>query len=119
MEQGLVRTDRAGTTATRNLTTGFRSPLAAIGTLRGAIAGLTGALGVRQVLSYAESYTRVQNQLRVRARPLLRNGPGFAVPVLVDTGEIGGNRQYTIAPEFAAVLGSWTFQAEWVLPPSW
>lgn len=54
-----------------------------------------------------------QDQLRVRARALLRNGPGYASPILVDTGTIGGNRQYTIAPELAAVLGSWTFQAEW------
>lgn len=55
----------------------------------------------------------VQNQLRVRARPALRNGPGFANPVLVDTGKIGGSRQYTLAPELAAVYDSWTFQAEW------
>jgi phosphate-selective porin OprO/OprP len=55
----------------------------------------------------------VQNQLRVRARPLLRNGPGYAVPVLVDTGEIPGSRQCIVAPEWAMVLGSWTFQAEW------
>jgi phosphate-selective porin OprO/OprP len=54
-----------------------------------------------------------QDQLRVRARPLLRNGPGFAVPVLVNTGDVPGSRQYTLAPEFAAVYGSWTFQAEW------
>lgn len=54
-----------------------------------------------------------QNQLKVRARPLLRNGPGYAVPVLVDTGDVGGSRQYTLAPEFAAVVGPWTFQAEW------
>jgi phosphate-selective porin OprO/OprP len=55
----------------------------------------------------------VQDQLRVRARPLLRNGPGYAVPILVDTGEVPGSCQYTTAPEFAMVLGSWTFQAEW------
>ncbi|CAN5436507.1 hypothetical protein BH11PLA2_BH11PLA2_25680 [soil metagenome] len=54
-----------------------------------------------------------QNELRLRARTLLRNGPGFAVPVLADTGTIGGSRQYTLAPEFAAVYGSWTWQAEW------
>jgi len=54
-----------------------------------------------------------EGQLRVRARPVLRNGPGFAVPVLVDTGEVPGSRQYTLAPEFAAVVGSWTLQAEW------
>jgi phosphate-selective porin OprO/OprP len=55
----------------------------------------------------------VQDELRVRARPLLRNGPGFANPILVDTANIDGSRQYTVAPEFAAVLGPWTFQAEW------
>ncbi len=55
----------------------------------------------------------VQNQLRVRARPLLRNGPGYAVPILVDTGEIPGSRLCVIAPEFAMVLGPWTIQAEW------
>src|SRR5262245_10259133 len=55
----------------------------------------------------------VQNQLRVRARPLLRNAPGFAAPTLVDTGLVPGSRQYIIAPEFAMVLGSVTVQAEW------
>jgi phosphate-selective porin OprO/OprP len=55
----------------------------------------------------------VEDELRVRARPLLRNGPGFAVPILVDTGEVTGSRQYSLAPEFAAVLGSLTVQAEW------
>jgi phosphate-selective porin OprO/OprP len=55
----------------------------------------------------------VQSQLRVRARPELRNGPGFINPVLVDTGKVEGSRQYTIAPELAAVYGPWTFQAEW------
>jgi len=54
-----------------------------------------------------------QNQLRVRARALLRNGPGYAVPVLVNTGNITGSRQYTLVPELAAVFGPWTFQAEW------
>ena len=46
----------------------------------------------------------VQDELRLRARPLLRNGPGFAVPVMVDTGQVPGSRQYTVGPEFAAVL---------------
>ncbi len=55
----------------------------------------------------------VQNELRVRARPLLRNAPGFADPVLVDTGEIPGSKQYTIAPEFALVVGPLTVQAEY------
>jgi phosphate-selective porin OprO and OprP len=55
----------------------------------------------------------VESDLRDRARPLLRNAPGFAVPVLADTGEIPGSRQYTIGPEFAMVWGSLTLQAEW------
>jgi phosphate-selective porin OprO/OprP len=55
----------------------------------------------------------VQDQLRNRARPVLRNAPGFAVPVLADTGEIPGGKQHTIAPEFAMVLGSLTIQAEY------
>jgi phosphate-selective porin OprO/OprP len=55
----------------------------------------------------------VQDELRDRARPLLRNAPGFAVPVLVDTSEVPGSRQYTLAPEWAFVLGSLTVQAEW------
>jgi phosphate-selective porin OprO and OprP len=55
----------------------------------------------------------VQDQNRDRVRPLLRNAPGFAVPVLADTAEIPGNKQYTIGPEFALVLGPFTVQAEW------
>jgi phosphate-selective porin OprO/OprP len=55
----------------------------------------------------------VQDQLRVRARTELRNGPGFAVPVVVDTSEVPGSRQAVFCPEFAMVLGSWTLQAEW------
>ena len=55
----------------------------------------------------------VEGKLRDRARPLLRNAPGFACPVLVDTGEVPGSRQYTIGPEFAMVLGPITIQAEY------
>jgi len=55
----------------------------------------------------------VEDKLRLRARPLLRNGPGFGVPVLVDTGQIPGTRQYAIGPEFALVQGPLTIQAEW------
>jgi phosphate-selective porin OprO/OprP len=55
----------------------------------------------------------VENELRVRARPLLRNGPGYAVPVLVDTGEVPGSHQCIVAPELAWVIGSLTIQAEW------
>jgi phosphate-selective porin OprO/OprP len=55
----------------------------------------------------------VQDQLRDRARTLLRNAPGFDVPVLVDTKEVNGGRQYTVAPELALVYGSFTLQAEY------
>lgn len=55
----------------------------------------------------------VQDEMRLRARPVLRNGPGFAVPILVDTAQIPGTRQYTIAPEIAFVAGPLTIQAEW------
>jgi len=55
----------------------------------------------------------VQDELRDRARPVLRNAPGFAVPILVDTSEIPGSHQYTIAPELAMVFGSLTVQAEY------
>jgi phosphate-selective porin OprO and OprP len=55
----------------------------------------------------------VEDSLIDRARPLLRNAPGFAVPVLADTGQISGSKQYTIGPEFALVLGPWTIQAEY------
>jgi phosphate-selective porin OprO/OprP len=55
----------------------------------------------------------VQDQERNRVRPLLRNAPGFAVPVIADTAEFPGSRQYTLAPEFALVLGPLTVQAEW------
>src|SRR5262245_62166568 len=51
-----------------------------------------------------------QNVLRVRARTELRNGPGYAVPILVDTGDVPGHLRYVIAPEFAMVLGSFTLQ---------
>jgi phosphate-selective porin OprO and OprP len=55
----------------------------------------------------------VDDELRDRARPLLRNAPGFADPVLVDTGDLGGSHQYTIGPEFALVWHSLTIQAEY------
>jgi phosphate-selective porin OprO/OprP len=55
----------------------------------------------------------VEDELRVRARTVLRNGPGFAVPILVDTGEIPCQNQYTFAPEFALVWNSLSVQAEW------
>jgi phosphate-selective porin OprO/OprP len=55
----------------------------------------------------------VQDQNRNRVRPLLRNAPGFDVTVLADTSEVPGSEQYTIAPEFAFVLGPLTVQAEW------
>jgi phosphate-selective porin OprO/OprP len=55
----------------------------------------------------------VQDENRDRVRLILRNAPGFAVPVLADTSEVPGDMQYTIAPEFAMMLGPFTVQAEW------
>ncbi len=57
----------------------------------------------------------VQNQLRDRVRPLLRNGPGFAVPILADTGEIPGGNQYTVGPELALQWGPFMLQAEYAV----
>jgi phosphate-selective porin OprO/OprP len=53
------------------------------------------------------------DQFRIRARPVLRNGPGYAVPVLVDTTTLPGSSQFLVGPELAGVLGPLTFQAEW------
>lgn len=33
----------------------------------------------------------VNDQFRIRARPLLRNGPGYAIPVIVDTSTLPAN----------------------------
>lgn len=55
----------------------------------------------------------MNDEFRIRARPALRNGPGYAVPILVDTATLPANSQFLIGSEVAAVLGSWTFQAEW------
>lgn len=55
----------------------------------------------------------VQDEWRVRVRPLLRNAPGYAVPVFADTGEVQGSREHTVGPEFAMVLGPFTLQAEY------
>ncbi|MFO0911354.1 MAG: porin [Pirellulales bacterium] len=55
----------------------------------------------------------VNDEVRLRVRPLLRNGPGYAVPVLINTGVFPASSQYFVGPELAAVLGSWTLQAEW------
>src|SRR5262249_6442396 len=55
----------------------------------------------------------VSDEFRLRARPALRNGPGYAIPVIVDTGTLPGSSEFLVGPELAAVLGPWTFQAEW------
>lgn len=57
----------------------------------------------------------VQGQSRSRVRPLLRNGPGFAVPILADTGEIPGSRMHIFAPELAMAFGPFTLQAEYAI----
>lgn len=55
----------------------------------------------------------VSDTFRLRVRPTLRNGPGYALPILADTGSLPGNNQFIIGPELAGVYGPWTFQAEW------
>ena len=55
----------------------------------------------------------VDDEFRIRARPLLRNGPGYAVPLIADTTKLPGDSKLLLCPEMAAVLGPWTFQAEW------
>jgi len=55
----------------------------------------------------------VDDEFRIRARPTLRNGPGYSVPVVVDTGSLTGGSKYLLGPELAAVLGPLTLQAEW------
>ncbi len=62
--------------------------------------------------SMSQSST-VNNEFRLRARPLLRNGPGYAVPVLADTTTLPGENEWIIGPELAAVYGPFTMQAEW------
>lgn len=54
-----------------------------------------------------------ENQSQLRARAVIRNGPGYAVPVLVETPSIPAVGQAILAPEFAMVWGPWTVQAEW------
>jgi phosphate-selective porin OprO/OprP len=53
------------------------------------------------------------SSVRTRARTALRNGPGPLVPILVDTGFLDATAQFIVAPEFGAVYGPWTFQAEY------
>jgi phosphate-selective porin OprO/OprP len=60
--------------------------------------------------TYGDLY---QDQFRLRDRAVLRNGPGYALPVLADTGDIPASRRLLIGPEFAAVCGPWTLQSEW------
>jgi len=55
----------------------------------------------------------IDDESRVRARPVLRNGPGYAVPLMVDTGEIPAKNHVQVGPEFAMVAGSLSLQAEY------
>jgi len=55
----------------------------------------------------------IRDERRFRARPVLRNGPGYAVPLMVDTGQIPARNHVQLCPEFAAVAGPFTLQAEY------
>lgn len=53
------------------------------------------------------------NQVRYRARPMLRDGSSFQVPNILNTGTIFSRDAQQIANlEFAASLGRWTIAAE-------
>jgi tape measure domain-containing protein len=62
---GLVSFDQAGDRTTRTMRDRFSAATATVFTLRNAFITLSGALAVRQVIAYADSYTEVQNALRV------------------------------------------------------
>lgn len=51
--------------------------------------------------------------LRVRARPSLRNGISAYWPIAADTGNIFGNSQTILNPEWAMVWGRWHLQSEY------
>jgi phosphate-selective porin OprO/OprP len=54
-----------------------------------------------------------QNQIRFRARPMVRVGTGFQVPSIVDTGTMfSRDGQQILNFEFASAVGPWTFAAE-------
>jgi phosphate-selective porin OprO and OprP len=54
-----------------------------------------------------------QGQIRLRARESVRNGPFPLLAQLANTGLLNASSQELVNVETAAVLGSWTFQAEY------
>lgn len=52
-----------------------------------------------------------EDQARLRARTLLRNGP-FTLQTRLADFTVGGNSQDVVVPEFAAVWGPWSMEAE-------
>ncbi len=55
-----------------------------------------------------------EEQVRYRARPMIRSGPAFLTPNILNTGTIFTNDAQQIANlEFALARGPWTFSAEY------
>ncbi len=57
----------------------------------------------------------ILNQLRIRSRGSLRNGPGPLNPVFADSGLFTTDAQDLAGAEFAMVLGSFQLQSEYIL----
>ena len=71
-----------------------------------------------QLMHVAGSYSHrdpLNNQLRIRSRGSLRNGPGPLNPVFADSGTFTTDSQDLAAAEFAMVLGSFQLQSEYIL----
>lgn len=54
-----------------------------------------------------------QDQTRFRARLDARDSPSAFSPLLADTGNFFGKQQQILVPEFVAVAGPWSMQAEY------
>ena len=71
----------------------------------------------RQLLHVGSSYSHrdpLNNQLRIRSRGSLRNGPGALNPIFADSGTFTTNSQDLYAAEMALVLGSFQLQSEYI-----
>ena len=70
-----------------------------------------------QLLHIGGSYSHrdpLNNQLRIRSRGSLRNGPGALNPIFADSGTFTTNTQDLYAAELAMVLGSFQLQSEYI-----
>ena len=71
----------------------------------------------RRLLHVGSAYSHrdpLNNQLRIRSRGSLRNGPGSLNPVFADSGTFTTNTQDLYAAEMALILGSFQLQSEYI-----